>query len=61
MVENEAPVYLDLEVSENSGFSPQIIHFNRVFHYKPSNLGYIPGPSSLGAKWLLKGCQLTIP
>ena len=27
-------------VSENGGFSPQIIHFNRVFHYKPSNLGY---------------------
>ena len=41
-------------VSENSGFSPQIIHLNRVFHYKPSispilgnphihNWGYIPG------------------
>ena len=30
----------DLDVSENSGFSPQIIHFNRVFHYKPSILGY---------------------
>ena len=27
-------------VSEISGFSPQIIHFNRVFHYKPSILGY---------------------
>ena len=27
-------------VSENSGFSPQIIHSNRVFHYKPSILGY---------------------
>ena len=27
-------VYMD--VSENSGFSSQIIHFNRVFHYKPS-------------------------
>ena len=27
-------------VSENSGSSPQIIHFNRVFHYKPSSLGY---------------------
>ena len=23
----------ELDVSENSGFSPQIIHFNRVFHY----------------------------
>ena len=29
-----------MDVSENSGFSPQIIHFNRVFHYKPSILGY---------------------
>ena len=29
-----------MDVSENSGFSPQIIHFNRVFHYKPSVLGY---------------------
>ena len=24
---------LYMDVSENSGFSPQIIHFNRVFHY----------------------------
>ena len=29
-----------MDVSENSGFSPQIIHFNRVSHYKPSILGY---------------------
>ena len=29
-----------MDVSENSGFSPQIIHFNRVFHYKPSILRY---------------------
>ena len=29
-----------LDVSKNSGFSLQIIHFNRVFHYKPSILGY---------------------
>ena len=28
-----------LDVSENSG-TPQIIHFERVFHYKPSILGY---------------------
>ena len=27
-------------VSKNRVFSPQIIHFNRVFHYKPSILGY---------------------
>ena len=26
-------------VSKNSGFPPQIIHFNRVFHYKSSLLG----------------------
>jgi len=31
---------LDMDVSENSRFSPQIIHFNRIFHYKPSILGY---------------------
>ena len=29
----------NMDVSENSG-TPQIIHFNRVFHYKPSILGY---------------------
>ena len=28
-----------MDVSENYGY-PQIIHFNRVFHYKPSILGY---------------------
>ena len=28
-----------MDVSENSG-TPPIIHFNRVFHYKPSILGY---------------------
>ena len=27
-------------VSKNRSFSPQIIHFNRFFHYKPSILGY---------------------
>ena len=52
-------------VSENSGFS-QIIHFNRVFHYKPSILGYLyflEIPISCGGKCLyhfwfyfLKGC-----
>ena len=30
---------LKMDVSKNSG-TPQIIHFNRVFHYKPSILGY---------------------
>ena len=29
-----------LGVSKNRWFSPQIIHFDRVFHYKPSILGY---------------------
>ena len=28
-----------MDVSEN-GIYPQIIHFNRVFHYKPFILGY---------------------
>ena len=32
---------LDMGVSKNSGFSLQIIHFNRGFHYKPSILGYL--------------------
>ena len=29
-----------IDVSKNSGFYPQSLHFNRVFHYKPSILGY---------------------
>ena len=32
-----SPEYM--RVSENGGFSPQIIHFNRDFHYKPSIWG----------------------
>ena len=32
----------DMGVSKNRAFSPQIIHFNRVFHYKPSILGSFP-------------------
>ena len=32
--------FCEMDVSENSGISPQIIHFYRVFHYKPSILGY---------------------
>ncbi len=35
-IDNEAC----MGVSKNRGFSPQIIHFHRVFHYKPSILGY---------------------
>ena len=48
-----------MEVSKNRGFSPQIIHFNKVFHYKPSIVGkptifgnhhivknHVPGDSS---------------
>ena len=27
-------------ISKNRGKTSQIIHFNRVFHYKPSILGY---------------------
>ncbi len=30
----------DMGVSKNRGKTTQIIHFNRVFHYKPSILGY---------------------
>ena len=30
---------VDLGLSKNRG-NPQIIHFNKVFHYKPSILGY---------------------
>ena len=52
----------NLGVSKNSGFSPQIIHFNKVFHYKPSNFGVFPyfwkhpnelsrGPRDLGSFW----------
>ena len=33
-------VYIYIGVSKNRGVSPQIIQFNRVFHYKPSILGY---------------------
>ena len=29
-------------VSKNRGKTPQIIHFNRVFHYKSSILGFFP-------------------
>ena len=35
-------VQTNMGVSKNSGFSPQIIHFNKVFHYKPSILGETP-------------------
>ena len=30
-----------MDVSKNNG-TPQIIHFNKVFHYKPSILGCFP-------------------
>ena len=33
-------VFLGLDVSENRGTPNQIIQFDRVFHYKPSILGY---------------------
>ena len=33
---------LYVDISENRGFSPQIIHFNRVVHYKASILGAHP-------------------
>ena len=45
-------VYMD--VSLNSGFSPQIIHFNRVFHYKPSILGCF---TIFGNTYILENCE----
>ncbi len=33
-------IYIYTDVSKNRGETPQIIHFKRVFHYKPSILGY---------------------
>ena len=44
MVPLESPVTpaLNMDVSKNNGFSTQIIHFNRVFPYKPSILGKTP-------------------
>ena len=32
-------IFASMDVSENNG-TPQIIRFNKVFHYKPSILGY---------------------
>ena len=49
-------------VSKNNGKTPQIIHFNRVFHYKPSILGspyfwkhphmvpFFPGRGGIGGR-----------
>ena len=56
--------YPDVGVSKNSGKTPQIIHFNRVFHYKPSILGPTPifgnihvGSSNCSLNFLeLKAC-----
>ena len=45
------PYHLHMDVSENSG-TTKIIHFNRVFHYKPSILGnpyFLETPISLGS------------
>jgi len=41
-------------VSKNSGFSPQIIHFDGVFYYKPSILGiplFLETPILLMGSW----------
>ena len=37
-----------MDVSKKKGWAPQIIHFNRVFHYKPSILGYQMVPVFFG-------------
>ena len=39
-VEDVSKTFSYMGVSLNGGFSPQIIHFYRVFHSKPSILGY---------------------
>ena len=36
----EISLDIEMDVSENSGFPPLIIHFNKVFHSKPSILGF---------------------
>ena len=50
---------------KNSGFSPQIIHFIRLFHYKPSILGHHYFWKHLnklqGYGFLCKGKRLTPP
>ena len=56
------PIHMD--VSENSG-TPQIIHFNMVFHYKPSILGYPyfwkhPYKSTIQNPWIRHGYIPTI-
>ena len=35
-------ININMGVSKNRGGPPQIIHFNKVFHYKPSILGGFP-------------------
>ena len=48
-------VWVYMDVSENSGFSPQIIHFKKVFHDKPSILVVFPlfleTPMNRGSTW----------
>ena len=57
------PVPLDShkDVSENSGFSPQIIHFIRVFHYKPSILGHLERQVSYFFRQLYPQNQQLLP
>ena len=35
-------LYYHMGISKNRGKTPQIMNFNRVFHYKPSILGVFP-------------------
>ena len=53
-------MYIHKGVSKNNGKTPQIIHFNRVFHYKPSILGGVTPifwKDPYLAKWWLIFCQ----
>ena len=37
-----------MNIPKNSGFSPQIIHLNRVFHYKPMKTNILPWKMMVG-------------
>ena len=41
-------MFFEMEVSYNRG-TPKNIHFNKMFHYKPAILGYLPLWKSLNS------------
>ena len=65
-VQKKRETILQIFVFPKMMVSPQIIHFNRVFHYKPSILGYPyfwkhPYISMLVSVFLLAGAQTSQP